>query len=66
MHQYIILPIGILVAVDIFQEVMGGLFLDLESIIVYIDDIIILGNLAIEEHLKDVDEVLKRLNNKGM
>ena len=60
------LPMGILVAADIFQEAMGGLFLNLESVIVYIDDIIILGNSSIEDHLKDVTEVLKRLSNKGM
>ena len=45
---------------------MGGLFLDLESVIVYIDDIIILGNSSLVDHLKDVAEVLKRLSNKGM
>ena len=66
LYQYTMLPMGILVAADIFQEAMGGLFLNLESVIVYIDDIIILGNSSIEDHLKDVAEVLKRLNNKGM
>ena len=57
---------GILVVADIFQEAMGDLFLNLESVIVYIDDIIVLGNSSIEDHLKDVTEVLKRLSNKGM
>ena len=60
------LPMGILVAAGIIQEAMGCLFLDLESVIIYIDDIIILGNSSIEDHLKDVTEVLKRLNNKGI
>ena len=53
------LPMGILVTVDIFQEAMVYLFLDLEIVIVYINDIIILGNSSIEDHLKDVADVLK-------
>ena len=60
------LPVGILVAADIFQEAMGCLFLDLGSVIVYIDDIIILGDSSLVDHLKNVTEVLKRLSNKGM
>ena len=65
-YQYNMLPMGILVAANIFQEVMGSLSLDIERVIVYIDDIIILRNSTIEEHLKDADEVLKRLSNEGM
>ena len=42
---------GILVAADIFQEAIGGLFLDLESVIVYTDDIIILGNSSLVDYL---------------
>ena len=57
---------GILIAADIFQEFMGDFSLDTERVIVYIDNIVILRNSTIEEHLKDSDEVLKRLNNKGM
>ena len=49
LYQYNMLPMGILVAADIFQEAMGGLFLDLEGVIVYIDDIIILGNSSLED-----------------
>ena len=53
------LPMRILVTADIFQEAMGDLFLDLESVIVYINDIIILGNSSIKDHLKDVADALK-------
>ena len=66
LYQYNMLPMEILVAADIFKEAMGGLFLDLESVIVYIDDIIILGNSSLVDYLNDVAEVLKRLSNKGM
>ena len=48
LYQYNMLPMGILVAADIFQEVMGSLSLDIERVIVYIDDIIILRNSTIE------------------
>lgn len=33
---------GLLVATDVFQEAMGCLFLDLEYVMIYIDDIIVL------------------------
>ena len=57
---------GLLVAADVFQEAMGGLFLDLENVIIYIDDIIVLGCGTLEEYLADALEVLLRLKNKGM
>ena len=66
LYCYNTLPMGLLVATDVFQEAMGGLFLDLEYVIIYIDDIIVLGCGSLTEHLADVSEVLSRLKNKGM
>lgn len=40
--------------------------MDLEYLIIYIDDIIVLGCGSLTEHLADVSEVLSRLKNKGM
>ena len=66
LYRYNTLPMGLLVTTDVFQEAMGGLLLDLENVIIYIDDIIVLGCGTLNEHLTDVSEVLLRLKNKGM
>ena len=58
------LPMVLLATKDIFQEAMGGLFVDLENVIIYIDDIIILRCEPLEEHLADVSEVLLRFKIK--
>jgi hypothetical protein len=65
LYKYNALPHGIKVAIDIFQVCMGVLFLDMAMVIVYMDDIIILGYLDFDEHLIDVEEVLKRLQEVG-
>ena len=57
---------GLKIASDVFQEAMGELFADMENVVVYIDDILIIGTGTFEEHLVTVEEVLKRLNEKGM
>ena len=53
-YRYNTLPMGLLVTTDVFQEATGGLFLDLESMIIYIDGIIVLGCGTFNEHLDDV------------
>ena len=54
MHQK--LPMGICSALDIFQEIMNKLLGDLEYVIVYIDDILILqrDDEPDEDHLKKI------------
>ena len=58
---------GICLAPDIFQEIMNKLFGDLEYVIVYIDDILILQqeDESDEDHLKKIETVLGRLEAKG-
>jgi hypothetical protein len=63
---YNMLPQGIKIATDIFQERMGNLFHDMPVIVVYMDDIIIFGYTNFADHLKDVAEVLKCLFESGM
>ncbi len=41
LYQYTVLPQGVKVATDIFQERMGALFLDMAVVVVYMDDIIV-------------------------
>ena len=48
-----------------FQRIMDRVFVDLDYVIPYIDDIIVLSN-SYEDHLKHVEEVLKRLNKYNL
>ena len=66
LYEYNKLTKGLLVATDVFQEAMEGLILDLEYVIMYIDDIIVLGCCSLTEHLANVSEVLSCLKTKGM
>ena len=58
---------GIASAPDIFQSIMMDLFQDLDYVLVYIDDILILQRQGETEddHLKKIETVLSRLENKG-
>ena len=58
---------GLASAPDIFQSIMTGLFHDLDYVLVYLDDILIIQKEGESEdgHLQKVEEVLKRLEDKG-
>ena len=43
LYRYNMLPMGIKVTLDVFQSAILGLFINIEGVIVYIDDIIIIG-----------------------
>jgi hypothetical protein len=43
-YRYTKLPMGVKVAVDIFQEVMTKLFAGLDFVRVYLEDILIISN----------------------
>ena len=61
------LTMGIKVATDVFQAAMAGVFNDLTEVIVYIDDIIIIGSQSFQDHMKSVGaEVLRRLEYQGL
>eukprot|EP00957_Ditylum_brightwellii_P143453 10928985-Ditylum_brightwellii.AAC.1 len=57
---------GVSIATDIFQERMSRILSDIPCAIVYMDDIIIVGSGLLEEHLKDVAQVLKKIQEYGM
>jgi hypothetical protein len=65
LYQYTVLPQGIRIATDIFQECMGALFLDMGVVVVYMDDIIIFGYADFDAHSLDIAEVLCRLEEAG-
>ena len=64
LYRYNMLPMGIKVALDVFQSAMSGLFINLEGVIIYINDTLTIGASTFEEHISMVNE--RRLENKGM
>ena len=64
-YQYLRLPVGIKNSPDIFQSIMMDLLGDLEYAKTYIDDIMITSNGTYEDHLKQIKEVLSRLEKVG-
>ena len=58
---------GPCVSLDIFQACLGQLFQDIENMLIYIDDILVIGHGSFEEHLKLLETVVDQLIiNKGM
>ena len=66
-YAYKRLPMGIACAPDIFQSIMMEMLGDLEHVLVYIDDILIVQKVgeSEEDHLRKIEEVLSRLDAKG-
>ena len=65
LFQYKRLPFGVSSAPAIFQRTMDSLLQGIPQTCVYLDDILITGN-TVEEHLKNLDEVLRRLQTAGL
>ena len=67
-YRYKKLPMGISVSPDIFQKAMNDVVGDLDYVLVYLDDILILSNQddSFEDHLAKIQEVFKRLHNVGL
>ena len=64
LYQYTHLPFGISCAPAVFQRTMDNLLKGIKHVSVYIDDIVVTG-ITEEEHLKNLDEVLSRLDGVG-
>ena len=62
--RYNRLPMGLKCSPDFAQEVMEGIFSDMEDIDVYIDDVGVFSN-SWEDHVKVLDTVLERLQQNG-
>jgi hypothetical protein len=65
LFRYKRLPFGIASAPAIFQRLMENLLQGIAGVCVYIDDIIVTGKTD-EEHLRNLNEVLNRLEKAGM
>ena len=64
LFRYNRLPLGVHSAPAIFQRAMESLLRDVPSTVVYLDDILISGKDE-QEHLRNVDTVLERLEKEG-
>jgi hypothetical protein len=57
---------GIAGSPDIFQGKMLELMESLEYVRAYLDDLLCISKLSLEEHLKKLEEVLRKLCNAGL
>ena len=65
-YVYKRLPMGITSSVDIFQEKMNELFIGMEFVRVYLDDLLILTTSTWEDHLKKLERVLRKVQEVGL
>ena len=65
LYRYTRLPFGVASARAIFQCTMETLLRGLPMVVVYIDDILVAGRSQ-EEHLTNLTQVLRRLDDAGM
>jgi hypothetical protein len=60
------LPMGIVGSPDIFQGKMSELMESLEFVRAYLDDLLCISKVSLEDHLEKLEEVLKQLCNAGL
>ena len=65
LFRYTRLPFGVSSAPAIFQQTMDAILQDLPHVICFIDDILVTGESQ-AEHLKNLEEVFKRLQQYGV
>ena len=57
---------GLSISADIFQREMSKLFPDMEYVLVYINDILVVTKLDFADHMEKLRTVLTGLQSKGM
>jgi hypothetical protein len=65
-YSYKRLPMGIAGSPDIFQGKMSELMESLEFLRAYLDNLLCISNLSLEDHLEKLEEVLRQLCNAGL
>jgi hypothetical protein len=65
-YSYKRLPMGIAGSPDIFQSKMSEPMESLEYVQAYLDDLFYISRSSLEDHLKKLEEVLRRLCNSGL
>ena len=64
LYRYTRLPFGVSAAPAIFQRTMDTILQGVPHTVCYLDDILVTGSTQ-QEHLENLDEVLKRLRDQG-
>lgn len=59
------LPMGINIAPEIYQRKMCELLEGIEGVLIYMDDVLVFGK-TVEEHNRNLKEVLERIKNSGL
>lgn len=65
LYEFTVMPFGLKTAPAHFQRVMDGLLRDVPGVGIYLDDLVI-ASKSFEEHLRALEEVLRRLSRVGM
>ncbi|MEL6931000.1 MAG: RNase H-like domain-containing protein, partial [Cyanobacteria bacterium J06600_6] len=65
LFEFARLPFGVASAVGIFQRIVDNLFRDMPQVCAYLDDILITGK-TLSDHLVNLEEVLRRLDEAGL
>ena len=65
-YEYQRLPMGLCNSPDIFQEKMSELLAGLDSVRVYIDDVLHVTKGTWKEHLTGLNEILSRVQSAGL
>ncbi len=65
-YSYKRLPMGIAGSPDIFQGKMSELMESLEYVRAYLDDLVCISKLSLEDHQEKLEEVLRRLCEAGL
>jgi len=65
-YSYKRLPMGVKCAPDVFQDRMSTLMEGLNYVLTYLDDILIISNGSLEDHLSKLNIVLNRLLEAGL
>ncbi|XP_036002862.1 uncharacterized protein K02A2.6-like [Fundulus heteroclitus] len=65
LFKYNRLAFGVASSPGIFQRTMDNLFQNLPHVAVYLDDILVTGSTE-EEHVRNLDQVLRRLSEAGL
>jgi hypothetical protein len=65
-YSYKRLPMDIAGSPDIFQRKMLELMESFEYVRAYLDDLLCISKLSLEDHLEKLEEVLRQLCNAGL
>ncbi len=65
LFKYNCLVFGVASSPAIFQHIMDNLLQNIPHVAVYLDDIVVTGRTE-EEHLQNLDQVLKRMSDAGL